>query len=124
MTGMIGHAALLLNQVRHPARRPQAGLIAQRFRTTLQTLHYALAIRFAETWFSTRPARLLQAGSPFLSEFRGPLANRLTVCAHPPGHFRLRHALLQQPGSVHSPPFQCCKVSANPCWESHAPTLA
>jgi hypothetical protein len=59
MTGVIGNTAPLLNQVRNPVCCPQTGLIAQRFWATLQALHNALAIRFAQTWFPTRPARLL-----------------------------------------------------------------
>jgi len=66
---------------------PQTGLVAQSSRTALESLLDLAEILRAQAWFAARTARLLQSGATFLTQLDRPLAHRLAVRSHPPGHF-------------------------------------
>jgi hypothetical protein len=123
MTRMVSDPALLLDQLRYPAGRPQPAGVAQRLGAALQSSFHPPQIRRAQTGFASCPSRLLQTGLASFGQLLGPAAHRLAVNADLPGDRGLAQPLAQEPRRLQSPSFQCFKVASHSTWVSHAPTI-
>jgi hypothetical protein len=95
MPGVVADPAFLLDQVRHPRRRPQTVLVSQSLRPSLQATFDAPQVfpsqaRFASC--SSGPPQRPQ--SAFLQLLR-PTTDGLSMSTHPAGHFPLVYPLAQ-----------------------------
>lgn len=123
MTRMVLNAALLLDQLRHPAGGPQPGGVAQRLRAALQPTLHPPQIRWAEAGFPSCPSRLPQTGLASFSQLLGPAAHRLAVNPDLSSDFGLAQTPAQELSRLQSPSFQGIKITSHAAWVSHAPTL-
>jgi len=64
---MVGNPTFSLDQMGDTVAGPQSGLVAQSFRTALESLLDLAEILGAQAWLATRPARLLQSGAALLA---------------------------------------------------------
>jgi hypothetical protein len=124
MPGMILNTTFLLDEVRHPGRRPQSGFIAECLRTPLQRSRQALQLWGPESWLAAGPARPLQAAASLALQLPSPAAHRLPMHAHLSGNLRLAQTLGQQSRRPPATSFQNYKVPSYSGWISHAERLA
>lgn len=121
---MVGNPTFLLDQMGDTSGGPQPGLVAQHFRTPLESLFELAKILRAQAWLAASTGRPLQPSAAVLAQLGRPLTYRLPVRSHSSGYFRLAVTLLKQPRRLHPPLLKCLKVSPNSCRISHAQTIA
>src|ERR1700736_3985606 len=123
MSRVITPPALLVDQMGDPVRRPQTGFIPQRLRPTFESVLDLADLPRTQSRFASGAASLLQPGTSFGLQLGCPLTHRLPMRTHPARHFRLAQPFREQTCRPHAPSFQCCEVSAYPCWKSHSSNL-
>ncbi len=92
---MIADTALLFDQIRHPRRGPQSGVIAECFRSKLQSALDALQIFSAQSWLPSSSTGLLQTRAAFFFQLLCPATDRLAVHTDLASDLRLTDALVQ-----------------------------
>ncbi len=95
MSGVILNPALLFDQIRHPRRGPQSGVIAECFRSKLQSALDALQIFSAQSWLPSGSTGLLQTRAAFFFQLLCPATDRLAVHTDLASDLRLTDALVQ-----------------------------
>jgi hypothetical protein len=105
LRGMVSDPAFLLDQVRHPPRRPQTGFITQSFRPALQPALDLVQVLLPEARFASGAPRFPQTGQPGSLQLLGPATDRLAMGSDLPRHFGLMDSLVQQPRRPQAPLF-------------------
>jgi len=95
MSGVIVDLTLLFNQLRYSRRGPQPRVIAERFRSTLQSALDPLQIFGAQPWLPSGSTGLLQAGTAFFPQLLRPAADRLAMHTDSSSDLRLTDALFE-----------------------------
>lgn len=120
MARVIVDPALALDQIGDPPCRPQARVVAERFRATLEPALDPLKIGVAQSRLASRPAGFLQRRPPPALELLRPTADRLAMDTDLSRDLRLRDALPQESRGVQSSLFQRIEIPSHPGWISHA----
>jgi hypothetical protein len=95
VSGVIGDPTLLFDQIRHPRRGPQSRVIAERFRSALQSPLDAFQIFGAQARLPSGSTRLLETGAAFFFQLLRPATERLAMHTDSPSDFRLTEALFE-----------------------------
>ena len=124
MAGVVADPAFFLDQMGDPRRRPQAALVAQRLRPSLEAAFDSPQIFLAQSRFPSRSSGPLQPPQSAFLQLLRPATDGLSMSTDAAGHLRLVYALPQQFGRLTAALFQPYEVPANSCWISHAETVA
>ena len=124
MAGVVADPAFFLDQVGDPRRRPQAALVAQRLRPSLEAAFDSPQIFLAQSRFPSRSSGPLQPPQSAFLQLLRPATDGLSMSTDAASNFRLVYALPQQFGRLTAALFQPYEVPANSCWISHAETVA
>jgi len=89
---VIVNPALLFDQIRHTRRGPESCVIAECFRSQLQSALDPLQILGAQSWLPSGATGLFQARTPFSLQLLCPTTDRLTVHTDLSRDFRLTDA--------------------------------
>ncbi len=100
---MVADAAFLLDQVRHPPRRPQTGFIAQSLRPTLQPALDLVEVLRTQPRFASGPPGFLQPRQPGRLPLLRPATHRLPMRPDPPRYLGLMNPLFEQPCRPQAP---------------------
>jgi len=95
MAGVIANPAFFLDQVGDTRRSPQAALVAQSLRPSLQAAFDAPQVFRAQPCFASGSSGPLQRPQPAFFHLLRPATDRLSMSADAAGHLRLVHALAQ-----------------------------
>ncbi len=95
MSGVIVDPTFLCDQICYPRRSPQSGVIAERFRSALQSALDALQICSAQSWLPSGATGLLQTRAALFFQLLCPATDRLAVHTDLSRDFRLTDALFQ-----------------------------
>src|SRR5437588_9775073 len=124
MAGVVADPAFFLDQMGDPRRRPQAALVAQRLRPSLEAAFDSPQIFLAQSRFPSRSSGPLQPPQSAFLQLLRPATDGLSMSTDAATNFRLVYALPQQFGRLTAALFQPYEVPANSCWISHAETVA
>jgi len=124
MAGVVADPAFFLDQMGDPRRRPQAALVAQRLRPSLEAAFDSPQIFLAQSRFPSRSSGPLQPPQSAFLQLLRPATDGLSMSTDAASNFRLVYALPQQFGRLTAALFQPYEVPANSCWISHAETVA
>src|SRR5438105_10298848 len=124
MAGVVADPAFFLDRIGGPRRRPQAALVAQRLRPSLEAAFDSRQIFLAQSRFPSRSSGPLQRPQSALLQLLRPATDGLSMSTDAASNFRLVYALPQQFGRFTAALFQPYEVPANSCWISHAETVA
>jgi hypothetical protein len=84
---VITNLTFVLDQMGHTVRGPQATLIAEVLRPTLEPAFNLLYVLRTKSWLTARATGSLQPLASVLSQLGRPLTHRLAMRAHLPGYF-------------------------------------
>ena len=121
---VITHAALIFDQPAHPTGGPQPIDVARRLGSALERLFELLALSLVQFGPASGPAGLFQAAPTGVRQLPRPANHRLPMYSQPPRHLALAHALPEQLGCLHPPPFQRLEIPPHARWIAHACKLA
>ena len=124
MAGVVADPAFFLDQVGDPRRRPQAALVAQSLRPSLEAAFDAPQVFRPQAGFASRSSGPLQPPQSAFLQLLRPATDGLSMSTDAASNFRLVYALPQQFGRLTAALFQPYEVPANSCWISHAETVA
>lgn len=123
MPRVIVDPTLLLDQLSDPWQGPQSGLVAKRFRATLQSQLDLAQVRGRQPRLTSAPAACLQARGAHLRQRGCPTTHGLPMHSNLSRHFRLTPACLQQLRRLQSAALQGFKVAFDSPRVSHEGTL-
>ena len=124
MTRMIADTTFLFDEIRDAPGGPQAGVIPQRFRPTLQATLDPCQVVLREARLATGAAGVLQPGAPRRGQLPDPAIHRLAMHAESAGDFCFGEAVLQQPRRLKSAALKGGEITSHTGGVSHTRSIA